>query len=183
MHTLADAARLEHAMKILATFDGSKFSESVMAQLTLIAGLPAAEFTFLAVAHEPHGRRQKLQSTRPEAMAEMLGTTPVVVDVPAQQWAENKGQAIERRRAQLEDYLHDLAARLPSGTTIEVNAQVSDDPAQAIVDAARQRGVDVIVMATHSRGPLAQALFGSVTEQVVRSGVAPVLVVHPTTRE
>jgi nucleotide-binding universal stress UspA family protein len=34
-------------------------------------------------------------------------------------------------------------------------------------------------MATHSRGPLRQALFGSTTEAVVRSGVAPVLLVHP----
>jgi nucleotide-binding universal stress UspA family protein len=60
-----------------------------------------------------------------------------------------------------------------------VQSVIADHPEKAIIEAARERGVDVIVMATHSRGPLARALFGSVTEQVVRSGVAPVLVVHP----
>jgi nucleotide-binding universal stress UspA family protein len=34
-------------------------------------------------------------------------------------------------------------------------------------------------MATHSRRGLRRALFGSTTEAVIKSGIAPVLVVHP----
>jgi len=165
-------------MKVLATFDGSKFSESIMRQLTTVAGLPAVEFTFLAVAHEPHGRLQG-RPHRPDATGEILASQPIVMEVPEPQWTENKGQAIERRRAQLEDYLHELAERLPPGTTVTVDAQIAQDPAEAIVSEARRQAADFIVMATHSRGPLAHALFGSVTERVVRSGVAPVLLVHP----
>jgi nucleotide-binding universal stress UspA family protein len=55
---------------------------------------------------------------------------------------------------------------------------VSDDVAATIVERARAEKPDVIVMATHSKHGLS-ALFGSTTDQVVRSGVAPVLLVHP----
>lgn len=167
-------------MKVLATFDGSAFSEAILPQLALIAGLPSAEFTLLSVAHEPHGRLAHLSGVHPDATGEVLGSQPVVVDLPDPQWAETKGQAFERRQATTEDYLAGLAARLPAGAKVELAPAVADDAAEAIVRAARERGIDVIVMATHSRGPLARALFGSVTEQVVRSGVAPVLLVHPS---
>ncbi len=40
-------------MKILATFDGTKFSESIMPVPEPIAALPNVEFTLLSVAHEP----------------------------------------------------------------------------------------------------------------------------------
>ncbi len=166
-------------MKVLATFDGSDYSESIMQQLTTIAGLAPSEFIFLAVAHEPHGRLSQLSGVHPEGTGEVLGSQPVTVGVPDPRWAENKGQAIERRRASLEDYLSELGTRLPQASKVEVKAIIADHPERQIIEEARERGVDVIVMATHSRGPIARALFGSVTEQVVRSGVAPVLVVHP----
>jgi len=167
-------------MKILATFDGSKFSEATLPQLEMMARLPAAEFIFLAVTHEPHGRLQRFGGGgRPDAMAEVVGTTPVVVDAPEPQWAETKGQAIDRRRAQFNDYLRDIAAKLPPGPPVAIQTEVSDEPADAIVACAKNNAVDVIVMATHSRAGLTHALFGSTTEKVVRSGVAPVLVVHP----
>jgi nucleotide-binding universal stress UspA family protein len=37
-------------------------------------------------------------------------------------------------------------------------------------------------MATHARSGLAHLIVGSVAERVIRSGVAPVLVVRPGTR-
>ena len=164
-------------MRILATFDGSKFSESTLPQLLMMADLPTAELIFLGVADEPHGRLQRRGGERPAEV--IASTTPVIMDVPEPQWAENKGQAVERRRAQLNDYLQDIAAKFPPGARVQIKTDVSDDAADAIVDCARQHAVDVIVMATHSRKGLAHALFGSTTENVVRSGVAPVLVVHP----
>ncbi len=168
-------------MKILATFDGSEFSESILTQLSEMSALPTAEFVFLAVAHEPRGRRQGRHPGRPEGVSEMMGATlPLLVEVPEVQWAENKGQAIERRRAQLKDYLEGLATRLPGAASVQVRTDVRDDAAEAIVDCAREYGATVIVMATHSRKGVPHALFGSTTEKVVRSGVAPVLVVHPT---
>jgi nucleotide-binding universal stress UspA family protein len=51
-------------------------------------------------------------------------------------------------------------------------------PAGEITDLA-QEGSALIVMTTHGRSGLARTLLGSVTDKVVRSSVAPVLVVPP----
>jgi nucleotide-binding universal stress UspA family protein len=48
-----------------------------------------------------------------------------------------------------------------------------------IIDRARQEHVDLIAMATHGRTGLMRALAGSVCERVIRSGVAPVVVLRP----
>jgi nucleotide-binding universal stress UspA family protein len=50
-------------------------------------------------------------------------------------------------------------------------------PADAIVRLARERNVDLIVMATHGRTGLGHAVLGSVAEKVVRLAPCPVLTV------
>jgi len=50
----------------------------------------------------------------------------------------------------------------------------------AIIQAARDESVDIIVMGTHGRTGLAHVLIGSVAEKVVREAPCPVLTVkHP----
>jgi nucleotide-binding universal stress UspA family protein len=49
-----------------------------------------------------------------------------------------------------------------------------------IVTYAREKGVDVIVVGTHGRGPMSHFLMGNVAEKVVRTSPCPVLTVrHP----
>lgn len=56
----------------------------------------------------------------------------------------------------------------------------SNAPALTIVQYAKATAVDLIVMGTHGRGPMAHLLMGSVAERVVRVASCPVLVVrHP----
>ena len=50
--------------------------------------------------------------------------------------------------------------------------------AQTIVEVARQRHVDLIVMGTHGRSGVAHLLLGSVTEKVLRTAPCPVLAVR-----
>jgi nucleotide-binding universal stress UspA family protein len=70
-------------------------------------------------------------------------------------------QELEKYRAQLE---------LISGTSEFVE----------IVRYARDKNIDLLVMGTHGRGPIAHMLMGSVTEKVVRKAPCPVLTVrHP----
>jgi universal stress protein A len=57
-------------------------------------------------------------------------------------------------------------------------AIVTGTPAEAIVDYAADRGMDLIVMGTHGRGGFAHLLLGSVAEQVVRTATCPVLTVR-----
>lgn len=50
----------------------------------------------------------------------------------------------------------------------------------AILEYAREAGIDLIVMGTHGRGAVAHLLIGSVAENVVRKAPCPVLTVrHP----
>jgi nucleotide-binding universal stress UspA family protein len=53
------------------------------------------------------------------------------------------------------------------------------DAASEIVRVARERGVDLIVIASHGRTGLGRMLFGSTAESVVRHAPCPVLVVKP----
>jgi nucleotide-binding universal stress UspA family protein len=53
-------------------------------------------------------------------------------------------------------------------------------PARAIVNYARDNGINLIVMGTHGRGGFAHLLLGSVAEQVVRTAECPVLTVRGT---
>ena len=57
-------------------------------------------------------------------------------------------------------------------------AVVAGHPADEIVHAARERGADLIVMATHGRTGLQHVLLGSVAEKVVRLAPCPVLTVR-----
>jgi nucleotide-binding universal stress UspA family protein len=54
-------------------------------------------------------------------------------------------------------------------------------PHREVVRIAEERNVDLIVIATHGRGFISHALFGSTTERVVRRSPCPVLTVraHP----
>lgn len=166
-------------MKVLAPFDGRPFAEATLPLLERLAAIPSAEFLLVAVADEPSGRLQR-GARKTVIGGEIFGATmPLVVQGTEPRFAENKEQAIERRLAELDDYLVKVAARLPGGATVYVESHIASNPAKVIVAAARQDAVDVIVMATHSRTGVAHLLFGSTTDEVVRSGVAPVLVVHP----
>jgi nucleotide-binding universal stress UspA family protein len=51
-------------------------------------------------------------------------------------------------------------------------------PSLEIIKAAREETADMIVLGTHGKGVLDQALFGSTTERVVRKAPCPVLSVR-----
>jgi universal stress protein A len=53
-------------------------------------------------------------------------------------------------------------------------------PARAVLDAAEELGVDVVVMATHGRTGTRRVRLGSVTEEVVRQSTRPVVTIRPT---
>jgi nucleotide-binding universal stress UspA family protein len=55
------------------------------------------------------------------------------------------------------------------------------DPAEAIVEHLAQRRPDVVCLATRARTAIGEALFGSVSEAIVRRSPVPVLLVGPWT--
>lgn len=77
-----------------------------------------------------------------------------------------------------EEYLEGVAAGLrDEGLSRVITSVWYSRPAHAIVEAARLRGVDLIVMSTHGRSGLRRVVLGSVAESVVRGTQTPVLLV------
>ncbi len=165
-------------MKIMATFDRSTYGEAILPVLQQIAALPNANFVLLAVAESPSVRRRRGAAPDVPVNAAFGGDIVIVKPLPEKP-VETKSQAIASQVLALEDYLRDLAKQLPEGSSYSIEAHVAEHPAQVIIERARQEAPAVIVMAMHGHTGLVRSLFGSVTEDVVRSGVAPVLVVHP----
>ena len=59
----------------------------------------------------------------------------------------------------------------------------SSSPAFAIIDYAREHGIDLVIMGTHGRGTLGHFLMGSVAERVVRLAPCPVLTIRQAERD
>jgi nucleotide-binding universal stress UspA family protein len=53
------------------------------------------------------------------------------------------------------------------------------DPAEDILNYIKAEGIDLVIIATHSRKGLDRILFGSVAERVVKSSSVPVLSINP----
>lgn len=167
--------------KVLVTLDGSRLSEAVLPHLEkLLEGCPA-DVTLLAVAHPPRATRQSCPSSPfviPYGMTEAD-----VVEQPQPVYAETKGQAIQRAEHQFLEYLQRVSGPLRD-TGSQVRAVVRlGEPKHEIIDFARQGGYDFVLMATHGRSGLSELVQGSVAGAVVKSGVAPALLVRPETRQ
>ncbi|MCI0435395.1 MAG: universal stress protein, partial [Gemmatimonadetes bacterium] len=89
-----------------------------------------------------------------------------------------RDQALQRMEAELTAYLQRCASEL-TGIKTAIAVDIADDPAPAIIDRARMGHADLIAMATHGRSGFSHLLAGSVCERVIRSGVAPVVVLRP----
>jgi nucleotide-binding universal stress UspA family protein len=163
--------------KVLVTLDQSQLSEAVLPHLRdLLEGSPAV-VTLLAVGRSPQATKRSgagaglvIPPTSPEVA--VLEPAPPI-------YAESRSQAIQRREHELQEYLESV-----SGPIRETGSQVRTvvrmgEPEKQIIDFAREGGYDLIVMATHGRSGLSEFVQGSIAEAVVKSGVAPVLLVRP----
>ena len=68
----------------------------------------------------------------------------------------------------------DAAAR--AGVAVETQTVKSFSPHEAIIDAAKSTGCDVIFMASHGRRGLSAVLLGSETQKVLTHSTIPVMV-------
>ena len=88
-------------------------------------------------------------------------------------------------RAEYEAHLKESGARIlgavearaaAAGVPVETLQVAAGDAWQAIVDTAKQRGCDLIAMASHGRRGVSAFLMGSVTTKVLGHATVPVLV-------
>ena len=77
--------------------------------------------------------------------------------------------------------MQDIVSRMPRSSKYSVAVAVEGDAVAAIIRHAMEHETGVIVMGTHGETGMFHRVFGDVAEEVVRSGVAPVLLVHSNT--
>ncbi|MBI3866463.1 MAG: universal stress protein [Planctomycetia bacterium] len=75
-----------------------------------------------------------------------------------------------------------LAAALTPQEKAKFRAELTSvwgNPYAKVLEFAKERNIDLIVMGTHGRGALQHVLMGSVAERVVRHAPCPVLTIRP----
>lgn len=169
--------------RLLITLDGSPESEAVLPLAADLAGAAGAEVHLLRVIDLPSGTREHPSPEEPtraglpdNSAGALLFSTSLSDERP--DLAENRDQAIARVEDEAKVYLSRQAARL-GASEVHQHVRFDDDPARAILAAAKELQADIIVMSTHGRGAVASVIQGSVAAEIVRSGVAPVLLVRP----
>lgn len=65
-----------------------------------------------------------------------------------------------------------------AGVTCETIEVEHDNPYRGIIDTAKSKGCDLIVMASHGRSGISAVLLGSVTSKVLTHTDIPVLICH-----
>jgi len=90
---------------------------------------------------------------------------------------EFKKQAAASVQAQVNKYLLAIEkAAKEAGVTCETAQEKSDQPYEAIIEAAKKRKCDLIIMASHGRRGVQGLLLGSETQKVLTHSKIPVLV-------
>ena len=90
---------------------------------------------------------------------------------------ETRDVFVAESRAQAHKYLTLLSkAADAAGVPCETEVVLSDHPYEAIVDASKAKGCDLILMASHGRRGVQALLIGSETQKVLTHSKIPVLV-------
>ena len=115
----------------------------------------------------------------------MTVTEPLPVDyggghaggwIPSKEEFDHYEAACEQSAGKVLDEAQAIAEQV--GISAELLHVPDAYPATAIVETAKSRGCDLIVMASHGRSGLTKLLLGSLTSKVLADGNVPVLVVR-----
>lgn len=91
---------------------------------------------------------------------------------------KNEQQALIELKKELDDFAREELADYPEDLARFAGTEVLiGNPVIKIIEVARRMSVDVIVMGTHSKGPLEHAFLGSTAERVINKAIRPVFLV------
>jgi len=139
---------------ILLPTDGSEFSNKAIPQAIELAKSIGARVTGIHVSPTFH----------------TFSTDPLVVTDLADDYEGDARKVGQEYLAVIE------AAALAAGVPYEGVHVLHIHPYRAILDEAKQRGCDLIVMASHGRRGMAAVVLGSETHKVLTHGTIPTLV-------
>jgi nucleotide-binding universal stress UspA family protein len=145
--------------QIVVPLDGSTFAETALPLARTVAREARANLTLIKV-HEP-----------------------TLAPVPAAALPAGSTGDLEVRSAE-ERYLMETARRLDPEERGDVGVEMIDGLAgTALTDWAGRTHPDLVVMATHGRGPVSRFWLGSVADHMIRHYPAPMLLVRPDGRQ
>jgi len=161
--------------KILYATDLSESAVHAFAHAVSLANLYGAGITILHVLAEYPGE---------EFVTNMI-STDTWEEIKSRHYAKARDQLIGKRRgnAALKEALEVFSEETKAGgldqafVTDEILIE-SGSPAEVIVETARKRNCDLIVMGTHGQSALAEVLIGSTARWVVKNSPIPVLVIR-----
>lgn len=141
---------------ILVPTDGSQLSTETVRRAVSFARETGARITFFYAKPEYpvafYGEGALIDPTTPEKFAEMASQQAAEILAACEQEARN------------------------ANVQCTSSAVTSDIPYEAIIDAAKDAGCDLIFMASHGRRGLGGFLLGSETQKVLTHSTIPVLV-------
>jgi nucleotide-binding universal stress UspA family protein len=152
--------------KILVCLDGSKLAEQIMPYATEEALHFQGKLVLLQVVPEPVAFSPGIPGEAP---------VPIQTDI----MVEGTKEALNKAR----DYLEKLAATLRKRGIQVTTVAIPGRAGEAILDYANTNSIKLITIATHGRGGLRRAVFGSVADYVLRKSGLPVLVIRPQDEE
>jgi len=141
--------------RILVATDFSETSDAALTYARTLADSLGASLHLVHVFDDPYGNA-------------------LVAEVSVSVYESMRATEMTQARRRLLRRLPPADRKQFQGST----AIVTGAPAEAIVDYAADRGMDLIVMGTHGRSGFAHLLLGSVAEHVVRTAKCPVLTVR-----
>jgi nucleotide-binding universal stress UspA family protein len=141
--------------KIMVPIDFSNYSRNALKQAVCLAEEFGASILLLHIM-EPRAHRKTLTGAATNARA--------------------RGE--ERRMNDREQLLEDLRRNEIRSGLVSDGILQKGKPYESIINMAKARNVDLIIMATHGATGLKHVLIGSTTERVVRHAPCPVLVVR-----
>ena len=124
--------------------------------------------------------RRKVDPARPSCNRRR-GTVQLAQRFRIDSAADNSGncQHAEQIKKHATSVLNRAAnAAKQAGVSCDTIQVENEQPYQAIIAAAKNKGCDLIVMASHGRSGLSGVLIGSVTNKVLTHTKTPVLVCH-----
>ncbi len=163
--------------KIIVPLDGSQLSNAVISIVEQMAACAPTEVILVHAVPPPAGRSAAL--FRPFSPDIPISMPRSPADAETYQHPVYRDQEIASAEAEARDWLAPILEELKFNN---VNARIEilfGRPAEAILQYASLVGADLIIMTTHGRTGAVKLLFGSVTENVVRSAGIPVMVIRP----
>lgn len=150
---------------VIVPFDDGRVSEEILPDAVAVAGT-SARFHLIHVVVPPRW-------LPPPSALEIVTAGESLAPDPGDLY-QGRDAALRR----LEGIAEQLRAR---GLEVHVHVPVHANPAEAILECARERHASLIAMTTHGRRTPGRLLLGSVADKVVRGAATPVLVRVPAT--